>query len=477
MRTFLQKARTAAQQTASAKPPTHDRPTVGMPRMLLPRAEKGSVTASSPRPASDVGQGPQTKLQINQPGDTYEQEADRVAEQVLATPTHTDVSSAAPGIQRFSGQSNGQMGAAPASVDRALASSGRPLEPALRRDMEQRFGHDFSRVRVHSDAASEISARQLNAHAYTSGYDIVFGLGRFAPATPAGRRLLAHELTHVVQQTRETDGVQTKLIQRDGPQKAGDVSEEEKEALLNFKNDWENNFSHYDKLITISGRSYDKDQKENIKAVKTTGNSIRIILGKPYSTQADEQIRWQWIKAEVIDKNVKADKFEEVAYDPTHSKLKELGPPYAAGQYCTLNCPATAASLDQYLRTGSVSPAVCNLPKETTPGYGFDISMNKFSLSLSWDKAEATIKEQLKKHGDFMIVEGTRSEKQMKEHNVAPTHYFSVVNVKGKLFAIDAFGGGIVSDSVQSYINTRAVATTYRIVKGQFQVKEVIPKP
>jgi hypothetical protein len=420
--------------------------------------------------------GLQTKLRINEPGDVYEQEADRVAEQVLAKPTCPHVSGAPPRIQRFSGQSSGQTGAAPASVDRALASPGRPLEPVLRQDMEQRFGHDFSRVRVHSDAASEISARQVNAHAYASGYDIVFGAGRFAPATPAGRRLLAHELTHVVQQTRETDGLQTKLIQRDGPKKAGDVTQEEKEALINFKNDWENNFSHYDKLITISGRSYDKTQKEAIKAVKTSGNSISIILGKPYATEMDEQTRWQWIKAEVIDKNIKTDKFEEVAYDPTHSKLKEIGPPHAAGQYCTLNCPATAASLDHYLRTGNVSPAVCNRPKETTEGYGFDISMNTFSTSVSWDKAEATIKQQLKKHGDFVIVEGTRSEKQMNENNLAKTHYFSVVNVKGQLFAIDAFGGGIVSDSIPSYIKNRVIATTYRIVKGEFKVKEVIPK-
>jgi hypothetical protein len=123
--------------------------------------------------------------------------------------------------------------------------------------------------------------------------------------------------------------------QRDGPHKGGDVTEEEKEALINFKNDWENNFSYYDKLITISGRSYDKDQKEGIRAVKTNGNSISIILGKRYSTEADEQTRWKWIKTEVIDKNLKADKFEDVAYDPIHSKLKEIGPPDAVGQYCT----------------------------------------------------------------------------------------------------------------------------------------------
>ena len=103
--------------------------------------------------------------------------------------------------------------------------------------------------------------------------------------------------------------------------------------------------------------------------------------------------------------------------------------------------------------------------------------MNTFSTSVSWEKAEAAIKLQLKKHGDFVIVEGTRSEEQMNKNNVAKTHYFSVVNVKGQLFAIDAFGGGIISDSIQGYIDTPVIATTYRIVKGEFKVKEVIPKP
>lgn len=92
------------------------------------------------------------------------------------------------------------MGTAPTSANRVLAGPGSPLEPTLRQDMEQRFGHDFARVRVHADAAAEQSARDVNANAYTVGHDIVFGSGRFAPATREGRRLLAHELTHVVQQ-------------------------------------------------------------------------------------------------------------------------------------------------------------------------------------------------------------------------------------------------------------------------------------
>lgn len=150
--------------------------------------------------------GLQTKLTINEPGDAYEQEADRIADQVMAAPVHSAISGAPPRIQRLSGQSIGQTEAAPASVDQALASPGRPLEPALRQDMEQRFGHDFSRVRVHTGTAAEQSAQDVNAHAYTVGRNMVFGEGRFTPGTQEGRRLIAHELTHVVQQAG-SDGI------------------------------------------------------------------------------------------------------------------------------------------------------------------------------------------------------------------------------------------------------------------------------
>lgn len=64
--------------------------------------------------------------------------------------------------------------------------------------MESRFGHHFSQVRVHADARAAESARAVDAVAYTAGHDVVFGLGRYQPASADGRRLLAHELTHVV---------------------------------------------------------------------------------------------------------------------------------------------------------------------------------------------------------------------------------------------------------------------------------------
>jgi hypothetical protein len=144
--------------------------------------------------------GVQAKLTVGEPGDIYEQEADRTADQVMAAPAQSLISGAPPRIQRVAGPAPAQSDAAPASVDRALASTGKPLEPELRQDMEQRFGRDFFHVRVHADTAAAQSARDVNAKAYTVGNDLVFGAGWFAPETHEGRRLLAHELTHVVQQ-------------------------------------------------------------------------------------------------------------------------------------------------------------------------------------------------------------------------------------------------------------------------------------
>jgi len=87
-----------------------------------------------------------------------------------------------------------------ANVDGALSNAGRPLEPGARRSMEARFGRDFSHVRVHDDARAAATARSVDAAAFTVGEDVVFGPGRYDPSSDEGRRLLAHELAHVVQQ-------------------------------------------------------------------------------------------------------------------------------------------------------------------------------------------------------------------------------------------------------------------------------------
>jgi hypothetical protein len=90
--------------------------------------------------------------------------------------------------------------AVPAVVYDVLRAPGQPLQPETRRFMEPRFGRDFSLVRVHADTTAAESAHALDAQAYTVGRHIVFASGYYSPATPPGRRLLAHELAHVIQQ-------------------------------------------------------------------------------------------------------------------------------------------------------------------------------------------------------------------------------------------------------------------------------------
>src|SRR5678816_690346 len=88
----------------------------------------------------------------------------------------------------------------PPAVEEVLGASGQPLDAASREFFEPRFGHDFSQVRVHTDAKAAESARAVDALAYTLENNIVLGPGQYSPATKTGKKLLAHELTHVVQQ-------------------------------------------------------------------------------------------------------------------------------------------------------------------------------------------------------------------------------------------------------------------------------------
>jgi Domain of unknown function (DUF4157) len=152
--------------------------------------------ASRPQPSSPFAATPlpgaiQAKLAVGQVNDPLEHEADRVADQVVRMPAPNTL--AAP---------RAAVGApSVVQVHEVLRSPGQPLDVATRAYFEPRFGRDFSGVRVHTGAAAEQSARDVNARAYTVGRDLVFDAGRFAPGTQEGRHLIAHELTHVVQQS------------------------------------------------------------------------------------------------------------------------------------------------------------------------------------------------------------------------------------------------------------------------------------
>jgi hypothetical protein len=129
------------------------------------------------------------------------------------------------GIQR---SAEGHPATAPPVVHDVLGSPGQPLDAQTRTFMEPRFGHDFSRVRIHADVRAAESARAVEARAYTVGSDIVFGSGQYAPHTAVGQRLLAHEITHVLQQREAATGSTLSPSLQPGP--AGDAFEREAQA-------------------------------------------------------------------------------------------------------------------------------------------------------------------------------------------------------------------------------------------------------
>lgn len=146
---------------------------------FAPKRNQQSITS---------GLAPVAKLAVSSPSDLHEQEAERLAERI----THLS----GPLMQPATG---------------TIPASGAALSNELRSYFEPRFGHDFSRVRVHTDARATRSAQALGAQAYTLGNDMVLGAGQYAPHTGAGRQLLAHELAHVVQQD---NGSVAPMIQR-----------------------------------------------------------------------------------------------------------------------------------------------------------------------------------------------------------------------------------------------------------------------
>ena len=142
----------------------------------------------------------QRRLRQGRADDPLEHEADRVADEVMRSSSPRVASNVSTGLQGWRAPSSAPGVAAPDSVEQVLSELGTPLVEPLRQDMERRFARDFSAVRVHTNLSAEKSAFDVGAKAYTVGGHIVFAGDHFDPLSPGGRRLIAHELTHVVQQ-------------------------------------------------------------------------------------------------------------------------------------------------------------------------------------------------------------------------------------------------------------------------------------
>jgi hypothetical protein len=173
---------------------------------------KASCACGGGCPRCDQSEKIRTKLRVSSPSDALEQEADRVANQVMLNPSSNvgpPANTQSPSIARAAAAQTATSGMnADPSVSNVLNTGGQAIESPTRGFMESRFGGaDFSDVRIHSDSQAARSAHEFGAHAYTLGRDIVFGDGQYAPATPHGKQLLAHELTHVLQQGGNSERV------------------------------------------------------------------------------------------------------------------------------------------------------------------------------------------------------------------------------------------------------------------------------
>jgi ribosomal protein S18 acetylase RimI-like enzyme len=178
-----------------------------------PEAPTRRPTPPAPtrRPTSPI----QARLSVGPVGDRFEQEADRVAAEVMRTLDRTaidddvDPTAVRPARRRVSriaratapvGLDGGALDADTDGAIRSAAGGGRPLEAGVRQSMERGFGVDFSSVRVHADRRADDLNGRVGARAFTTGPDIFFSQGQYDPTSRGGRELLAHELTHVVQQ-------------------------------------------------------------------------------------------------------------------------------------------------------------------------------------------------------------------------------------------------------------------------------------
>jgi len=179
--------------------------------MLAPLQPTRRISGDVRRPPARFRQssGASATLAVGRHDDPLERDADRMATRALEGST--------PSIARPTlldpGGPDGQI-AAPSPVHAALRTPGQPLDAATRAALEPRFSRDFSGVRIHADGPSADAARSIGATAFTLGSDIVLGVDRTALQGEAGRRLLAHELAHVVQQGSSPSGA---TLRRDGP--------------------------------------------------------------------------------------------------------------------------------------------------------------------------------------------------------------------------------------------------------------------
>jgi hypothetical protein len=241
----------------------------------------------------------QAKLKVSQPGDIYEQEADKIADQVMRMPSD-QISRKCSGCEMKDDEEmkihrkSDDIGGLEASDDIAsdinsIKGGGSPLDIITRDFMESKFGFDFSKVRIHTDEKAAKSAESVNARAYAVGNDIVFGRGEYSPQTISGQHLIVHELVHVMQ---EGSVSQEKLMRYEAGEHAkfgAMEGEEEKKIIINGVE------MKYGEMIAM-GDFFEKPEDVS-KAKKTELESLLVLIQRERDKGIGSVKEEEWIQA------------------------------------------------------------------------------------------------------------------------------------------------------------------------------------
>ncbi len=295
-------------------------------RRLEQASSKGSNFANIPISHSDAPsqQVVQTKLTIGEPGDKYEQEADRVAAQVVKQ-IHAPVSQqAGQNLQREEVseqekelqmkpmlQLRAAVGGMTATTDletgiQQARGGGQPLAANIRQPMEQAIGADFSKVKVHTDTQADQLNQSIQAKAFTTGQDVFFRQGEYNPGSRGGQELIAHELTHVVQQSggavqrSHSSGLPQKKedVLRETEQKIRRMPSEKRRTFQGKKITLEAKAEKYSKAVDKvpdAGESYLAGFTMPVKIEESGGRSSVIPINERYFIRQYAQDKWTQI--------------------------------------------------------------------------------------------------------------------------------------------------------------------------------------
>jgi hypothetical protein len=259
-----------------------------------------------------------------------------------------------------------------------INGKGNPLPANANQFFSSKMGYDFSNVKIHTDQTAAESAKDVNAKAYTVGNNVVFNEGQYNTESNEGKKLMAHELAHVVQNFKNTgtEKIQTQRRRRRGPE----VRRRTTESLLNDL----------------------------------------MAPGSPL-----------W---------------------------RQLNPSPGS----PVNCPATAAAVDEYLSTGHITPAPAG---DALSSFSFDTRamsgrMNSF----------ADVRAALSRPRSFAVVRGTRSAAYLSANpGVTSEHFFTAVNNGGNVILIDAYGSGRIITNVDEFLRQQGFEY-FNIFNGNFRV-------